>query len=346
MKKLLSKVLNEFKTKRVLVIGDVMLDKYVYGRLRGISPEAQVPKFVVEDFKYRPGGAANVAMNLEKLGCYCFLTGVIGDDVNGDRINALLENHNIRTRFLTAGFHYTTVKTRLINLGIGDYMRIDHDIEKPVQEECIEAIVKYITQMPVEAFVPDAIVISDYFKGVFRHEIKTVINAMKEKHPEMKVILDPKGPNCPLYQGLQFDVMTPNLKEAFALYNVNKVKIADCLYGLYSRFQKPIIITKGKEGYHGFDGTCYFTGNAIEENPVSVVGAGDTFNAGLTMGLACGLSLEESAEIGNLMASIAVRKPETSCVWGDELLEVMGDKLFEFAEKMDGCYTEEKKEEV
>lgn len=313
----LLKIVKEFKDKKVAVIGDVMLDQYIFGRVTQISPEAPVPLLTQEDEKFFVGGAGNVARNIMKLGGQSSIIGVCGDDWECSVVYNLL--NGVKTYTYRQSNLRTTLKSRFLNGGV-QWLRVDRDI-KEIDPSIVSALA---FELPARLSGSDAVIISDYGKGVYCHEVREVINDQKKRKPELKVILDPKPKNIPVYWGLSFDVMTPNLKEAQEMYGTYSCKAENLVDGLSRKFGCSVVITLGKDGYICIDhktGVIY-QNKALNENYVDVTGAGDTFNSALALALSCGVCLEDACKVANHASSIAVGKMGTSYVTPEELISV------------------------
>ena len=200
------------KNKWGLVIGDIMLDTYITGDVKRLSPEAPVPIVNVNDSIDIIGGAGNVALNLNGLQIKTILVGEIGDDESGDILKNLFKENNISTKYLVKKKGFTTTKTRIIS-GQQQMIRLDNDqISNGPNTLELKKILKLISGGP------SAIIISDYEKGFLTPELlKKIIHLANKK--SIPVIIDPKGTNLEKYRGAT--AITPNRKEAFLLANLN-----------------------------------------------------------------------------------------------------------------------------
>lgn len=301
-------ILAEFSTVKVLVVGDVMLDRYWWGSMTRISPEAPVPIINLEKETFVVGGAANVAANIKGLGATPYLVGVIGKDQNGDVLKETLESVNIRANSLVKiSGRPTTVKTRIIahQQQIG---RIDQEStqtlspedEEIVWQKCLELINKV-----------DIVVISDYLKGLlsetFLLRLITTSNLSSKK-----ILIDPKGKDYQKYKNAT--LLTPNRKEAFEASQKSDVKAAGDT--LMSKLDlESLLITEGEAGMTVFEKNVLpFQLNAMARHVYDVTGAGDTVIASLAVAMATGCDLKKAAEIANIAAGCVVEEVGTTSI--------------------------------
>ena len=321
MKSLLKKI----STLHVLVIGDVMLDHYIWGDTGRISPEAPVPVVDVQRDSYSAGGAANVALNLASLGAKATIAGFFGRDDAGKRLTGILTQRGITT-IATPGSGSTIVKTRVL-LRRQQLCRIDrespvHDyaIDPELIEETFEKVIKKV----------DAIIFSDYAKGLLTDELVAKVTGMAREHKKL-VAIDPK-PRRKL-KFFQPDIITPNRKEALQLAGLEvephqPFPAAEVCARIYEQYQpKHLVITLSEDGmllsHHGKAGRIIPT---MAREVFDVSGAGDTSIAALTLGLASGALLEESAQFANAAAGVVVGKLGTATVTPKELLEYVSSE--------------------
>lgn len=307
-------VVNKFPSKKILVLGDIMLDKYLYGETSRISPEAPVPVVKILRTEKVLGGAGNTANNVASLGSNVFLAGVIGKDTEGEMLFRILKNKKITPFLVEDPDRPTTVKKRVISGNNYQLLRLDYEktseISEHVQKELFIKIKKSINNI-------DALIISDYNKGVITEKlIKSVIKlAKKHKKP---VIVDGK-PNHVMYFK-DCTLITPNLKEAMEMTGI-KQDIVNMGKELVKMLNSNVFITRGPEGISVFNKT----GNHTHVLPLKVTkvfditGAGDTVVAVSTLGLVSGLKLIDSARLANYGAGVVVQKPGTSTITPDEL---------------------------
>ena len=305
------KLKNRLKSTRILVVGDVMLDRYWFGSADRISPEAPVPVVRVDKTEYRLGGAGNVALNIAKQGVRVNLLSVRGDDQEGRELESLLERNHIESHLLIDKQLSTTIKTRVIAQH-QQLVRIDFE-STPTHEVLNQALKRYV-DLVSDA---DAIVFSDYGKGGLQHIAQMIREANKA---DKCVLVDPKGVDFERYCGASY--ITPNKSE---LRNVvgpweseeeltQKVNTLRRDLGLTG-----VLVTRSEEGMSLFrEGhSLNFPTSAQEIYDVS--GAGDTVIGVFAAMLASGCDVEESVAFANRAAGIVVGKLGTATVNFDEL---------------------------
>jgi rfaE bifunctional protein kinase chain/domain len=306
----MSKRLPDFSNKNILVIGDLMLDQYIYGSVNRISPEAPVPVMLREKTVLKAGGAANVALNLQSLGARPVLLGAIGNDLSGQKLIDVLEEQGINTEYIVrSDLELTTVKTRLI-AGTQHLARIDEEEDVPVGEIVESRLMDEITNI-IEAQKIDAILIEDYDKGVMTPGVINHIRIIAEER-NLFLAVDPKKRNFLLYQ--DFDLLKPNLREVNAVLNtkhepnLNDLEIASD--ELFKKLEyKNLLITLGEHGIFAHDGVDSYHESAEKIDIVDVCGAGDAVVAMATLCLVSGLSLKETMTWSNKTGAEVCRHP-------------------------------------
>ncbi len=304
---------DQLAAARVLVVGDAMLDRYWFGAVDRISPEAPVPVVRVNPSKQqeRLGGAANVAWNVKALGAHASLLTAIGDDEHGHRLEELLEKSKIESLFKRDARLTTTVKLRVIGRS-QQLLRIDFD-EEP-DHEVLESM-----REPYQAALEHcaAVLFSDYGKGGLTH-IPAMIQAARAAG--LPVLIDPKGSDYDRYKGAT--VITPNRAElAHVIGQWNSEP------QLHERAQalrrslglEAVLLTRSEDGMSLFDESGHLNVEAEAREVFDVTGAGDTVIATLAAMLACGLGLREALPIANRAGGIVVGKFGTASVSFDEL---------------------------
>ncbi|MCX5704235.1 MAG: PfkB family carbohydrate kinase, partial [Candidatus Omnitrophica bacterium] len=290
----LSGIIQRFHDKKILVIGDLMLDKFISGNFTRISPEAPVPIVDVENEEYDLGGAANVASNISTLGGNVIIFGFRGEDSQGEILESLLAQRNIK-HFLGINSK-TTLKERVIMSQQGrkqQFLRIDYD------EPSIKIFSSELkSELMKEAASADMIVISDYAKGVITSDLMGCLSEFKHK-----IIVDPKPKNSALYKGVY--LITPNDREALGM--AAQEDVFEAGKKLKNDLISNILITRGHKGMALFSDKL-FEVQAQAQNAYDVVGAGDTVIAALALALSAGASLEDATIIANYAAGIAVSK--------------------------------------
>lgn len=321
MKSLLKKIAN----LHVLVIGDVMLDHYVWGDTGRISPEAPVPIIDVERDSYSAGGAANVALNIASLGAKAAIAGFFGKDDAGKRLSGILTQKGIET-IATPGSGATIVKTRVV-VRRQQICRLDrespqHDYEIDLKQ--MDAIFEKAIRKA------DAVIFSDYAKGLLSDDLVAKVAAVAREHRKL-ITIDPK-PRRKL-KFFEPDLITPNRKEALQLAGIEPephqpFPAAEVCARIYEQYRpKHLVITLSEDGmllsHNGKAGKIIPT---MAREVFDVSGAGDTAIAALTLGLAGGAMLEEAAQFANVAAGVVVGKLGTATVTPDEILAHTGDE--------------------
>lgn len=297
----------------VLVIGDVMCDVYIRGQVKRISPEAPVPILECLDRQEFLGGAANVACNLRALGCDVRLVGVVGADAAGQRIRQLLQENDIKDNWLLEDeLRPTTEKTRLV-AEQQQFIRLDQESRTPLRASIIEQALTTVRELMGEV---DGVLCSDYQKGIFSSTFIEPLFSIAHAASQ-PIVVDPKLNDFSCYRGAT--VLTPNIKEvehASGILQTGRPALESAAHVLLEQSQaQALLVTRGKEGmslFHPPNLPLDIPTQAREVFDVS--GAGDTVVATFTMGMFCGLSLEEAAHIANVAAGIVVGKAGTATV--------------------------------
>jgi D-beta-D-heptose 7-phosphate kinase/D-beta-D-heptose 1-phosphate adenosyltransferase len=306
--------------RSVLVIGDVMLDHFVIGRVDRISPEAPVPVVRFEHEEVRLGGAANVAHNIAALGGRVELVGVVGADPEADRLRRDLAGRSIGcTGLLPAGDRCTTRKLRVVTTRNQQVARIDYETDREVSGELEAALVSQITSLAPSA---GAIVLSDYLKGVVSRDVcRAAIDA--GRRAGVAVLIDPKVPHVDYYAGAT--IITPNHHEAEAVAHMRIRSDAEAREAA-RRFRDrtgcgSVLITRGEHGMwlHAPEGDTALEAEAREV--ADVTGAGDTVIGTMALALAAGGTLVEAARLANRAAGIVVGRFGPATVAVEELAD-------------------------
>lgn len=312
-------IAEKFAGKRIIALGDLMLDEFIFGRVRRISPEAPVPVVDVERQTLALGGAGNVVSNLVALGANAVPLGVVGDDADSHRLRTAFAAIGVSTDGLvTDTSRPTTLKTRIIAHN-QQVVRADRESRRQIGSEIEDRIVE---RFQVEAVSADALVVSDYSKGLLTASLLSrVLTDARERG--LTVCLDPKMRNLTSYQPVT--VITPNHQEAaeaagIAIEDAESLIEAGCRI-LGSIDCRAVLITRGEEGMTLFNGDGRVTHiPTVAREVYDVTGAGDTAIATLTLALAAGASFEEAAVLANHAAGVVVGKLGTATVSGAELL--------------------------
>jgi D-beta-D-heptose 7-phosphate kinase/D-beta-D-heptose 1-phosphate adenosyltransferase len=299
--------LKKFKQKRILVIGDLILDHYVYGVVARISPEAPVPIVDVTSDEHKLGGAANVAHNIVSLGGQATTVGIVGKDGASEVLEELLRERGIDF-IAIEDKRPTTVKTRVIAHS-QQVVRFDHEEKEKLSGKVLKGLVEYILKAVPEH---DAVVLSDYKKGVVTPEVIKAV--LKASGSEKLVAVDPKVGHFPLYKGVS--VITPNVMEAS---QGSAVEIRDertLLRAGRALIKKlgvrAVLLTRGEEGMSLFqeDGVIHIP--TLARKVYDVTGAGDTVIASFALAYAAGASLQDSAVFANHAAGVVVGEVGTA----------------------------------
>jgi D-glycero-beta-D-manno-heptose-7-phosphate kinase len=308
----MSAPLPDFRAGRVVVVGDVMLDRYWHGSTNRISPEAPVPIVKVEQDEFRAGGAGNVALNIASLGGRAALVGLIGRDEAGTLLKDRLTESGVECRFIEAPSHPTITKLRIISRH-QQLIRLDF-------EENFAILDSAGVEGTFEAALPGAgaVVLSDYGKGTLA-QVGALIRAAREHR--VPVVVDPKGTDFGRYCGAT--VITPNLSEFEAVVGHCADEATLLARGEALRETldlEAVLVTRSERGMTLMArGSDPLTLPARARDVFDVTGAGDTVVALLGLGLACGRPLGEAMMLANVAAGIVVGKLGTASVSPEEL---------------------------
>lgn len=315
-------LIDRFSSQRIIVIGDIILDEYIWGDVHRICPEAPVPVVEVIRETRVLGGATNVVKNIASLGGEVSAIGVVGDDPAGRDIVSLLSEIDVDGNSIVADpSRPTSIKTRVIG-GNQQIVRFDREKRLPLSGEVISEILKKIEEKWEDT---DAIILSDYGKGVLSAPLMKGIQDFNRRAARL-IVVDPKEKNMDLYRGVT--VVTPNKKEAIGAYGKEIDAERDPLSvigsALLERFAcKYLVITLGSDGMALFSSNRekgqYDSIPTFAKEVFDVSGAGDTVVSTLSLALAAGAAIEGAAILANLAAGIVVGKLGTAAVTADEL---------------------------
>ena len=334
LKTKLVSVIKKFHQARILVIGDLILDEYIWGTVDRISPEAPVPVVWADKRTYVPGGAANVASNLSSLGAKVSLAGVLGNDKNKEILLSELKKRKILSAgIFTEPMRHTTLKTRII-AGQQQIVRVDwehtHSLSKELNQKIFAFVQKKIDDV-------DGIIIEDYGKGVINIHLLEELIALAREHKKI-ITVDPKEEHFQYYRGVT--AITPNRKELENAVrnlkikdNTNRFKVnTDKLFSdsdidlagseimAYLNLES-LLVTLGEQGMRLFEKGSRITHiPTVAQEVFDVSGAGDTAIATFTLGLCAGATKLEAAHIANYAAGIVVGKVGTATTNRQELL--------------------------
>jgi rfaE bifunctional protein kinase chain/domain len=307
-------IIKNFKNQRVLVLGDIMQDKYLWGRVNRISPEAPVPVVAVQKDTSSLGGAGNVSHNLESLGAFPILVGIVGEDEAGTWIkDSLPDSRGV----FTLPERPTAIKTRVI-AHHQQVVRVDQEEKKPIPEKALEKIIKFIHR---EDF--DGIIISDYNKGIVSKPLlENILPFAWQKG--IPVFVDPKTEHFEYFSSVT--LITPNHFEAERIVYHPCDSDDECedaarkILALISA--EHIILKRGEKGMTILEkGKSPLHIPTIAKEVYDVTGAGDTVIAAASLALLSGASLQEAAVIANCAAGVVVAKLGTATLTAAELLQ-------------------------
>lgn len=316
MRENIFKILDQFRNRRVMIIGDIIIDRYVWGEVSRISPEAPVPIVKVLRQNYVPGGAANTANNVAALAGKAYMVGIVGNDGKGRLLKDELIKRGIDfSGVLTDEERPTIQKVRIIGQN-QQLLRVDYeaveDIDRNLEERVLEYISKNIKGM-------DTVVVSDYAKGLITNNLMRSIISMAKDYGKF-VIVDPKSTSRDMYKGS--DLITPNHKEAAAMSGLNSGDINEIGNVLLRQVECNILITRGERGMTLFEKSGKVTHIPTKAKEVyDVSGAGDTVVGALALAVAAGASLIDASKISNVAAGIVVGKVGTATATIQEIKE-------------------------
>ena len=312
------KKLNSFNDLNVVVIGDIILDKYLFGEVNRISPEAPVPIIRIVEETYRLGGAANVASNIVSLFGSAFLFGTIGNDHYNDILYKLFEEQGIFTEGVVKDEgRCNTLKIRVIGKN-QQLLRLDYEDQVSVADNINERVIEVLKNIRKI----DVIIVSDYAKGMINKPLMEELKTLADKN-KTKIIVDPKVINKGLYKDVF--LITPNTSEAEQLTNIKIIDDDSLVHSgkkLVQELNCNVIITRGEKGMSVFSKDYSVSHiRASTQEVYDVSGAGDTVIATLSMALSSEMNLDDAAFLANLAGGIKVGKFGTAPVLLDELKE-------------------------
>ncbi len=316
--------ISQLDKKKVIIIGDVGLDEYVFGSVRRISPEAPVPVVEVEKQEFRLGLAANVAQNISSLGGIPYLLSIVGNDSGAEDLCNLLVAANVSTDGLIASPDRPTTRKTRVMVQNHHIVRVDYERKQFLNEETEKALLKKLN-LHIDDCV--AVIVQDYAKGVLSQ--KLIGDIVKLAHQKNKKVLADPNRMTPVdyYKGV--DLMTPNYEESVALsrFVVDSLrpdqdeimKIGESL--MKSVGSRDMVITRGKEGMSLFEHEKLIEIPTFAKQVADVTGAGDTVIAAIALAWGAGFSLENACAMANLAAGVVVGKVGCVPCSRQELLE-------------------------
>ncbi|MBK3332077.1 D-glycero-beta-D-manno-heptose-7-phosphate kinase [Persephonella atlantica] len=313
-KKRAEEIITQFKNKKILVVGDLILDRYLWGEVERISPEAPVPVVDIKKETFNPGGASNVAWNVSQLGAEVFMSGVVGKDEPGKLLTSLIEEKNIKPLIVLDRERPTTEKTRIIAVS-QQLLRIDREkrinLSPSVSSELINQIKSVLKEI-------NAVIVSDYGKGVITKALMDFLKSTK-----IPVFVDPKPSNFLLYKNIT--TMTPNRKEAYECVKMDRdTTVEEVGRQIMEHLGiDTLLITLGAEGMALFEKETVTKIPAKAKKVFDVTGAGDTVISVLTLSKISGASWKEAASLANYAAGYVVGEIGTATVSPEKLLELV-----------------------
>ena len=313
-----------FAGRRILVLGDLMLDRYLWGRVDRISPEAPVPVVEIERESWALGGAGNVAANLQALGAEPVLLGVVGQDEDGARLMDTLRQRGVPTAgVVTDATRPTTVKTRII-AHAQQVVRADRESRADVEGAAFEALGARLT-----AEIPrcEGMVVSDYCKGVIsERSLERALGLARAR--QLTVSVDPKERHIDAYRGVS--ILTPNQHEAGYMQGrrvVDEASLKEVGWGLQQRLgAEAVLVTRGPEGMSLFErGGRYTHLPTVAREVYDVTGAGDTVVSVVAVALAAGADYVTASHLSNHAAGVVIREVGTASCTPAELLASLAD---------------------
>lgn len=311
----------DFSKCKVLIVGDIILDKYYFGNVERISPEAPVPVVCIKKEEARLGGAANVANNISSLGGQATLCGIIGHDLFGKEIERLGRKNNISLSLL-ATTQPTITKARIIG-GKQQIVRLDYEEKLELSD-----LEMFDTKRRICQLLPDCqiLVISDYGKGFMCHEFCQFL--IEEAHHLMiPIIIDPKGKNWNKYTGA--DIVTPNVKELSDIVGYNVPNTDEAITSAAEEVIRTnnltsLLVTRSEKGMSLIGKNTPIHIPTHSEEVFDVSGAGDTVVAAFSICLAARYDLQTAMKMANIAAGIVVKKIGTATLTVEELRASLG----------------------
>ena len=308
----------DFSNSKILIVGDVMLDKYYFGKVDRISPEAPVPIVNIQKEESRLGGASNVANNIVSLGGHSLLCGVIGHDLFGKEIERISRHKNIDT-FLLKTSSPTISKARIIG-GKQQIVRVDYEDKSELNADNKKLFRDTISRILPEY---DILVISDYGKGLISEDLCRYLIKLAHKY-DKKVIIDPKGKNWEKYSDA--DIVTPNVKElsdivGYTVPNTDRAIEKAAREAITNNHLTALLVTRSDKGMSLIGPIPPIHIPTHSEEVFDVSGAGDTVVATLGLCLAAGFEISEAMRTANIAAGIVVKKIGTATLTIEELVQ-------------------------
>ena len=318
----LKKIIPKLKGKKVLVFGDLMLDEHIWSRVNRISPEAPVPIADVSRIDHVPGGCGNVAVNISALGGIPYLVGMIGRDSSADKLRKALKAAHVPDQHIVVNSQRPTILKSRIIAGSQHVVRVDREDRTILSSELMNKVLQRVKKLIPAA---DAVVISDYGKGMVSEKTTRAVISLARKHKKFAAI-DPKGADYSKYR--KASILTPNLNEA-SLASGIKIRDNQSLLKAGKNLLKQtnsdhLLVTRGKDGMSLFvrkERPAHIP--AVPREVFDITGAGDTVIATLALAVAAGANVKNAAILANAAASGVVSKIGTAPCYREELEEAL-----------------------
>jgi D-glycero-beta-D-manno-heptose-7-phosphate kinase len=315
--------MSRFSKSTLLVVGDLMVDRYIRGHVNRLSPEAPVPVVDVKQEEFMPGGSGNVVSNIVALGGKAVLISVVGQDLEGEQLVAALRNLGVDVEGVGRDSGRPTIQKTRVIAGHQQVVRFDRESRNSLTRDVLDLVLAQVRNRLPEA---DGIVLSDYGKGIIGPYLLKNILTLARRYGKF-VTVDPKIEHFQRYRGV--DCITPNLKEATegmrTLPPKNDEEVDELGRRILKRLRcRAVLITRGERGM-----SLYQSSGSVSHIPAQaqevfdVTGAGDTVIATLSLALAAGYRLDEAARIANLAAGVVVAKLGTATVRPEEIRAAM-----------------------
>jgi rfaE bifunctional protein kinase chain/domain len=313
-------IFQEFSSKKILIVGDVMIDAYLHGNVDRISPEAPVPVVHVTKKEYKSGGAANVALNVVALGAQAYMCSVVGNDEDGEKLRGLLKAKGVNCKSLVSSPRRpTTIKTRILSNG-QQILRVDNEIVQSIDDQTEKDLTTQIESLIGKM---DLVILEDYNKGLLTPSFITKIIAIANKK-NVPVSVDPKKENFLQYKNVS--LFKPNRKEIIeGLKLDNPLKsekdIKSALKALQKKLKaETIMVTLSEDGVVVLDQDEFTFIPAHKRNIYDVSGAGDTVISVASLCIAAGMNRAAAAAISNIAGGLVCERPGVVQVDKDQLL--------------------------
>ncbi len=326
----LKKIIPKIAGKKILVFGDLMLDEHIWSKVTRISPEAPVPIASVTKISHVPGGCGNVAVNIATLGGIPYLLGIIGKDSSADKLRKALSLARVSDKNIIVDSKRPTILKSRIIAGSQQLVRVDRegqtDLSPTLKNKVLKTLKKLVPQV-------DAVIISDYGKGLVNNETAQFLISLARKNKKF-VAVDPKGTDYSKYKNCS--IITPNLNEAALATKINIASTKSLARAGKTLLQKTnpqyVLITRGKDGLSLFSNKEIVHIPVIPREVFDITGAGDTVIATLSLAVAAGQApygalagekVKKAAMLANLAASVVVAKIGTAPCYREELEEAL-----------------------